>query len=175
MKDLRPAVFTWTGEAMVPTPESLPLCMRQFDKGALYQMRAMRERSVKSHNEFMALVKEAFDNLPEHLASRFPTVSRLRYWCLAKCGYCAEKTRIFQTRHDAKVFEDYVIESSTTSYCQVEGNVAMIWTPTSQRYKYDPEMDYEEFEKSKEAVLELLADMIGVHPRELKRNAGKAA
>jgi hypothetical protein len=175
VKTFQAAIFKWTGEVMQPTPESLPLCMRQFEIGELYQLSAERQRSVASHREFMALINEAFANLPEQHQGRWPTVDRLRYWCLVKCNYSHEETFPWQTKQDADRFVEYVLAKQENCIAQADGNVARVWTAKSQRYKHDPEMAFEEFEKAKEDVLQLLADLIGVHPRELKRNAGKAA
>lgn len=174
MRDLRPVIVNWDGEKLAPTPESLPLCMRQFEKGELYQLSAERQRSVASHREFMALVNEAFHNLPERYADRFPTVDRLRYWCLVKCNYCHEQTIVCDTVREAERWGNFLMQLQEDAIVQWTGGVIKMWTPKSQRYKHNPEMSYEEFEQAKEAVLELLAEMIGVHPRDLRKNAGMA-
>src|SRR6516225_12358696 len=135
MKDLRPAVFVWTGEVMQPTPESLPLCMRQFTKDELYQLSAERQRSVASHREFMALIDEAFTNLPERHQGRWATADRLRYWCLCKCNYAHEETFPYETTGDAERFVDYVLTKHENCIAKADGKIARVWTAKSQRYK----------------------------------------
>jgi len=172
MKNLQPAVFTWDGEVMRPTPVSLPLCMRQFVRGESYLLTAEEQRSAASHREFMALVHEAWTNLPERLEATFPTPDKLRYWCLIAEGFAHEKTILLQTRGDAQRVYEYLLEGPENTHAEINGNVVKVWTAKSQRYAA---MHKQEFESAKEAVLERLAELIGVHPRELSKNAGRAA
>ncbi len=173
MKDLLPTVYRWNGVAMLPKAESLPLCIRQFTVDEEYRLTVEEERSVASHKHYFAAVHEAWQNLPEHLASHFPTAERLRHWCLVKCGYAAEQNIVLETMRDAERFAEYVAEyRGDDTFVKREGNVIKIWTAKSQSTRA---MDKDEFQVSKSAVLELLSDMIGTSVTELKKNAGKAA
>ncbi len=173
MKDLQPAVFVWLDNAMVPLASSLPLCIRQFTDGEEYRLTVEEERSVASHKHYFAAIHEAWQNLPEHLAERFPNAERLRHWALVKCGYAAEQSIVLETTRDAERFAEYVAEyRGDDTFVQRSGNVIKIWTAKSQSTRA---MDKDEFQASKTAVLDLLSDMIGTSVTELKKNAGKAA
>jgi hypothetical protein len=174
MKDLQPAVFKWlSGPAvMMPSPASLPLCLRQFVGGEEYRLSAEEERSVASHRQFMAVVNEAFDQLPERYAGRFKSADHLRYWCLISCGFASEKTVLLDTEQDAQRVADYIAQEHQNTHVQVRGNVVTIWTAKSQKYE---SMNKKEFEATHHAVFDLLSDMIGTSVTELKKNAGRAA
>ena len=173
MKNLQPVIMTWNGQSMTPMPMSFPLCMRQFTIGEQYRLVAEEERSVQSHKHYFAAVYEAWQNLPEDLAARFPTAEILRHWCLVKCHYATEKTVVLETMRDAEYLYEYICEKrDNDTFVQRSDNVIKIWTAKSQSTRA---MDREEFQRSKEAVLGLLSELIGTSVGELKKNAGKAA
>ncbi len=175
MKDLQPAVFRWDNISyvMVPLAASLPLCIRQFTDGEEYRLAAEEERSAASHKHYFAAIHEAWQNLPENLADRFPTAERLRHWCLVKCGYATEQIIVLETVRDAERFAEYVSEyRGDDTFVKRDGDIIKIWTAKSQSTRA---MDKDEFQASKQAVLDLLSDMIGTTVTELKKNAGQAA
>lgn len=158
---------------MEPLPEYLPLCLRQYQHNEHYRLIAEEERSAASHRHYFAVIHEAWQNLPEHLAARFPTAERLRHWCLVKCHYATEQTIVLETYHDAERFAEYISEKrDDDTFCQRSGNVVKIWTAKSQSTR---SMDKKEFQDSKAAVLALLSEMIGTSATELSANADQAA
>ena len=98
---MRPVVFNWvevsipeTGElrrAMVPQLRYLNVAKRQFADGHDYPMVVLEARSRASHNQFFAAVDDAWHNLPEEIAARWPTSEHLRKWALVETGWFDEK------------------------------------------------------------------------------------
>ncbi len=158
---------------MRPIPNTIDLCLRQFVDGEVYRLTVEEERSAASHKHYFAAIHEAWQNLPENLADRFPTAERLRHWCLVKCGYAAEQSIVLETVRDAERFAEYVAEyRGDDTFVKRSGNVIKIWTAKSQSTRA---MDKDEFQESKNNVLQLLSELIGTSVADLKRNAGHSA
>jgi hypothetical protein len=157
---------------MAPIQESLPLCLRQFEVGEAYEFTPKPQRSVAAHRYFMTIINEAWHNLPEHLVQRFPTVDRLRYACLVKCGFADEKILVLKTAHDAVRGLELLTELYENVVAENDGNILRIWTAHSQKFE---NMDGEVFLKTMQPVFDMLSDMLGVSVTELKKNAGRAA
>src|SRR5277367_704313 len=90
----RPVFMRWdkAGRVFHPHPSFFAYCDREFEDGGVYPMETVQERSMKSHNQYFAAVKEGFDNLSEENSKQFPTPKHLRKLCLVQCGYCTEST-----------------------------------------------------------------------------------
>jgi hypothetical protein len=121
---------------------------------------------------YFAAVREAWLNLPEHLAGSFLTPEQLRKWALVKCGYADEQSVVLESMLDALRYCNYLTRAKPNSVVVCKGNALKIWTARSQKRKV---MKPQEFKESANAVLDLLSDMIGTRVTELKRNAGRAA
>lgn len=121
-----------------------------------YRLIVAAERSAASHRQYMASVQEAWANLPEHLAEHFPSPDHLRKWALIKTGFC----------NIQKIVGKHRIAVNGYSVVTVEDGVATIYTAKSQNYSAMPK---KEFEASKKAVLDLLADVVGVTAEELMK------
>lgn len=171
----KPALFVWDGSVMVPNPPSLALCINQFEKGVLYRLTAEEERSLVSHRHYMAVIAEAYNNLPHQYDGMFRSPNHLRYWCLIVRGFCDEKIVILDTPADAQKFADYVIGQGDNMHAQISGPIVKIWTAHSQRFSREGGMDKETFQASKDAVFDQLADMLGISTAQLTENAGRAA
>lgn len=168
-----PIMFTWTGDAMVPRDRRFAYqCDRQFVVGSEYTLVQHEDRSAARHRFFFAAVNEVWRNLPEQIAATFPSAEHLRKWALIRAGYRSERTHIAATKAEAlrlaafiKPIDDYAIV--TTS-----GLSVTVWTAKSQSVRA---MGKKEFYESKEAVLGVLADLIGTSKEALSERAKEVA
>ncbi len=167
--------FVWTGEAFAPQPGFARRCDETFVIGQRYILTEVQERSSKSHNQFFAIVNEAFANLSEEDVTRFPSATVLRKHCLIRAGFCdvqetackfkTEANRLAATiQATAAMLDDYVIVT-------VRGKVVTSYRAKSMKL---PAMDKATFQDAKDKVLAILADMLGVDPMALSSRAEAA-
>ena len=151
-----PVYFKWNGEAMKPIGRFSRLAERTFTSDMTYRMIVEEERSGASHRQFMAAVHEAWMQLPEPWDIAFPTEDHLRKYALIRTGFCTITKVVGKKRVPV---DGYAI------VCEEDG-VTTIYQAKSQSYKA---MGPEEFQKSKTAVLEYLAEMVGVTAEQLMK------
>lgn len=168
-----PLPYTWDGESMVPlNPRIAALCDRQYVIGETYQLGRMEGRSTASHNHQFAWLHDAWLNLPEHYAGRFPTEEHLRKFALIKAGYCDQSQFVCSSKAEAirlamwaRKIDEYALVVATES-------VVTIFTAKSQSKKA---MGAKDFQESKQRVLDIIAGMLDVEPKALTANGGMAA
>lgn len=165
-----PLLFSWDGEVMRPRHPAL--ADKQFVVGENYRLEVREDRSQASHNHYFAAVHESWANLPEHLAERFPTSEHLRKYALVKGGFRDERSIVAGSKAEAQRLAAFIRPMDEFAIVTVSEAVVTVYTAKSQSLKA---MGRAEFGRSKEAVLGILADMIGVSAPELQRNAGLAA
>lgn len=163
---IRPTVFVWNGQHMVPLPRFRQQCNQQYVVGEEYPLTMLEARSRQSHNHYFASVHEAWVNLPESIAVDFPSEEHLRKWALIQCGYCSETTLPCETGDHANHLAVMARRADAYSIVVVRGNVVKIFSAASQSAAA---MGREEFQKSKVAVLEKIAALLDTKPRELER------
>lgn len=162
---MTPVLFRWTGEAMVPLERHQKLAQRNFWEGATYPLVIHEERSQASHRQYFAAVREGWQNLPEHLAERFPSEEHLRKWALIKAGYCKKHEIVAPYQSEAvkivevlRSLDEYVVASVTET-------VVTVYTAKSQSLRA---MGKKEFQASKEKVLDVIAGLLEVERKELE-------
>lgn len=169
----QPIVFRWNGEAMIPaTPFMSRLADKTFIIGEQYRLAEEHERSGASHRHFFASIHTAWMNLPEAMADRFPTSESLRKWSLIKAGYRDERTFVASSRAEALRFAAFVRPIDDFAIVTATGATVVIWTAKSQSVRA---MGGKVFQASKQACLDVIAELIGVEPAALSREAGRAA
>lgn len=166
---LRPVVFQWDGDNMVPLPRFKQLCDRQYVVGEEYPLTLLERRSMASHNHFFAAVAEAWKNLPEDVAKRFPTADHLRKWALVQVGFAKERTIVCDSERHARECAATVRVLDEFAVIRVEKNIVHVWIAASQSTAAMPTR--EDFMASKSAVLDLLASMINVPRAQLSKEA----
>src|SRR5262245_27323138 len=97
-----PLIFHWDGESMVPDPRHQQACNKAFVVGERYPLVVHEQRSVASHRQYFASVNEAWANLPEDTAERFPTAEHLRKYALIKAGYRDERSVMCASKAEAQ-------------------------------------------------------------------------
>ncbi len=170
MTDL--VIFTWTDEGhMVPARGHAKRCDEKFTVGELYRMEVSEERSHRSHRHYFAQVHEAWLNLPEEWAERFPSPDHLRRWCLIKEGFCDCHMIYAPDLGMAKATAGVIRKINEFAVIIPDEHSVSIYTAKSQDLK---SMGKVQFQESKDAVLGKLAELIGVTTEDLKERAGQA-
>lgn len=163
-----PLPCRWDGEAFAPLPRFAKLADEQFVIGKVYTLAEVLKRSAKSHAHYFACVTEAWKNLPESYGDRYPTDEHLRKSALIKAGYRDERSLVCSSRAEALRLASFVSAMDDYAIVTVVASVVTVYTAKSQNEKA---MDGPTFQASKDAVLGILAEMIGVEPTTLSSAA----
>ncbi len=168
----QPITFIWSGREMVPLTRYKAMCEREFKLGEEYALIPHKDRSDASHGHYFAVLSEGWANLPHDLALRFPTAEHLRHWCLVQANFADESIIVAESEDTARAMALLCRTLNPYAVITVSGNILKVYTAQSQSRKT---MDHDTFQKSKDAVLGMVSDMIGVTPSKLAANAGRAA
>lgn len=166
MADAPPVRFVWNGDGFTP---SSPYNARQADKhfviGEAYDLVEHHGRSHKSHAHFFASVHQAWQNLPEDLAVQFPTEEHLRKYCLIKAGYSDSNTLVCPTKASALAMAAFLRPTDEFAVVVVKDNIITRYTAKSQSVRA---MGAKDFQASKDAVLDIMAQMTGTTRKALE-------
>lgn len=165
-----PMSFYWDGSAMIP--RHVTIARRFFAEGEVVTMEVREDRSTASHRHYFAALKEAHDSLPEEIAERLPTPEALRKFCLIKAGFRDERTIACSSRAEALRLAGFIKPMDEYAVVVTSGATVTVYTAKSQSVRA---MDRQTFAASKEAVLNIVASLIGTTPQTLSSNAGAAA
>lgn len=162
----------WDGEVFRPiSPYWARRADRQFAKGEVLRLMDDPERSTNSHNHLFAAVQEAWRNLPPLMAERFNSPDALRKYALVKSGHCYSESIACPSHADALRVSAFVRSADEFAIVTVAKNVVTRYRPKSQSRQA---MSKEEFQRSKDDVLRVISELIGVAKQELS-DAGHAA
>ncbi|MDR3571234.1 MAG: hypothetical protein P4L81_03475 [Candidatus Pacebacteria bacterium] len=167
-----PIVFTWTGSEMKPLRRFEKACDNAFVIGENYSLAEHLDRSANTHRHFFAALHDAWLNLPEAVAERFPTEESLRKFALIKCGFADSRQFVAASKAEATRLAAFIRPSDEYALVTVSGHVVTVWTAQSQSMRA---MGKERFQESKTRVLDYVASLISVAPAQLAREAGQAA
>lgn len=166
-----PIATRWDGEAFVPLPHVARLADEHFVIGEVYHLVEQQERSPKSHRHYFCMIKEAWENLPDD-ETRWPTPEHLRKWALIRAGYADHEQIVCATKAEAVRWWPILSKADTFSVVVPRGPVVTVYRAKSQSMKA---MGKQDFQASKDAVLQIVADLISVTPQTLEERAGMAA
>lgn len=161
----------WDGEAMVPLPGFARRADAQFVIGQTYRLEPVEDRSAASHRHYFAAINEAWANLPDHMAERFPSPESLRKFALIKAGYADSRQIVAASKAEAQRLAAFIRPMDEYAVVTVDQAVVTIFTARSQSVRA---MGKAEFQDSKQKVLDVIADMIGVTSEALAAH-GRAA
>lgn len=167
-----PMLAIWDGEGFQISLRHAKECAARFVIGDKYMLSVDEPRSERSHRFFFASVAEAWKNLPEELAERFPTPKHLRKAALIQGGFYTETIIDCETAATALRVAAYARHKDDFSHIVTRGPFVVERIAQSQSKRA---MGAKDFETSKRAVLEIVSAMIGVIPDALTREAGQAA
>jgi hypothetical protein len=182
----QPIVFTWRevdvtapdGEvtrqmAMVPTMRYANVAKRQFgDADTEHVLEQANERSMASHSQFFAAIKDYFDNIPEKMQARWPTPEHFRKWLLVECGWFDEKEFDMISEKHAKGLGTFIRTEDEYARITISGKKVIVRRAKSQSLKA---MGKDDFQRSKQDVLELAEQFVGVPRAVAMKNAGRSA
>lgn len=168
-----PLLFRWEGDAMKPAgAHQQDRCDKEYVVGQTYRLMEWEERSDVSHKHQFAWLKEAWDQLPDDLKDLYPTTEHLRKRALIEAGFYDEEAIDAGTNAAALRVAASARRWHEFSLVIVRGPIVLIRTPKSQSRR---KMNAKDFQRSKESIMEIVAEMIGVSPDQLREEAGKAA
>jgi hypothetical protein len=163
-----PITYQWNGEAMVPMRRFQKACDQQFVIGEFYRLEPIEERSAQSHRHYFACINDAWLNLRDEMAGRFITPEHLRKYALVKAGYCDERTIVCSSKAEAHRLAAFIKPMDEFAVVLVFDATVRVYTAKSQSLRA---MGKKDFQESKDKVLEIVSEMIGVKPDELGRAA----
>lgn len=169
MSDAPPLLFTWTGDGFQPFGKNAQaVADKYFVIGERYRLVEYRERSTSTHNHHFAWLAEAWQSLPEHLADLYPSAEHLRKRALIEAGYYHEQVidagsnaAAIRVARGFRAHDEFV-------HTVIRGGVVAVRTAKSQSRRA---MNREEFQRSKTAIMDVIAGMIGVARETLARAA----
>lgn len=154
--------------SFVPLRRAQNLAAAHYGEGEVVLLAPLEERSEASHDHQFAWLKEAWLQLPESIADQFPTPTHLRKRALIEAGYYDETMVDAGTRAAALRVAAFMQTREPFAFVVVRGPYAVMRTPKSQSHRA---MGREDFQASKTAIMEIIANMIGVAPDQLARAA----
>jgi hypothetical protein len=168
----RPIRVVWNGVAFMPEVNELHYCQHWFGAGEVFVIDPEQERDMNSHRHYFAQLKEAWNNLPEKLMTKYPTEEIFRKKLLIECGYFHMSEMVCDTARDAATQAAFMAPDDPSMTIVVRGRVIVKYVAKSQS---TAAMDKEEFQKSKWDVLNMASSLIGVTAKQLEKNAGRSA
>lgn len=164
------AAFTFVWDARIQAmrihPGVAKRAAQEFDDGETYVLGAHQERSSASHRHYFGMVARAWENLPERVSARFPTSEHLRKAALIKAGFYDERSITLANNAEARATAAFVKPLDDFASIYVQGATVVVMTAKSQS---EEAMGPKDFQRSKEAVLAILSNIIGVDVTTLRR------
>ena len=157
-----PIVYIWKGGAMWPLGRFSNRAGAEFDEGSLYTLAVPSNRSKASHNHYFARIAEIWQTLPESVAMEpwAASAEHLRAYALIKTGWCQTQTHVCMGNAEARRTANVARRMVTDAHWRLvvaRGKQVDVYTPQSQKVRL---MGKEDFQQSKDDVLELLEKMI---------------
>ena len=171
MSEVPPLLLTYEGEGSFspPSPHWARLADKHYVIGERYPLVQHQERTHNTHAHFFATVADAWQNLPDDLAERFPTSEHLRKYCLIKGGFCDTHTLVCSSKSEAVRIASFMRPIDQFAVITVKDQTVTRYTAQSQSMRA---MDKQRFQASKDAVLDILAKMLEVTKPALEANKG---
>lgn len=164
-----PVNLIWNGEAFEPANQFWARkCDERFTVGERYALDEIHARSHASHAHYFATLHDIWLSLPERFAPQFPTSEHLRKYALIRTGFHTTVQHVCKSAAEAARLAAVIRPYDTYQLVTVNGPIVTVAHALSQDMR---SMDKATFQRSKEAVLEWCADLIGVDPSELTRAA----
>ncbi len=162
-----PMIYQWNGEAMEPLPRFHNLANSQLCIGQTYRLVEQEERSEVSHRQEFAWLKDAWLNLPEAVASEYPTTEHLRKRALIATGWCTVSDYVCSSAAEAARWAANLRrEADEYTLVTVSRSVVRVFKAKSQARGA---MGKEDFQASKRDILEWVAGLLDVTPGALEQ------
>jgi hypothetical protein len=162
-----PIYARWEGDVWRPLPRFAKLADQHFVIGEDYPLVVEEERSEVTHRHEFAWLREAWRNLPEHLADEYPTAEHLRKRALIATGYCTVTDHVCASRAEAQRTAAFArAELDDYAVVIIRDNVVRVARAKSQSRRA---MKAPEFQASKTAILEWVAGLLQVSSEQLQK------
>lgn len=161
-------IAEYDGEAFAPIRQYQKHCDDNFVVGEKYRFTLQEERSIASHKQCFASIHDMWASLPERYDGRFPTENHLRKFALIMTGYRDEHSFACNSHAEALRFAAYLKPIDDYAVVVVKEGVVTRMTAKSQSLKA---MGKADFQASKQAVFDYIADMLGIEPTSHARAA----
>ncbi len=97
-----------------------------------------KEHSDPARRRFFAIIRDAFDNMPDHWRDLLPSSEHLRKWVLCKIGHCDTMVTDCGSRAAALRVVALVRQIDTFAVVEVRGAVVTTATARSMRKRVCP-------------------------------------
>ena len=154
-------VYEWDGEVMRPLQRFHNLANAEFVVGEKYRCEVQEDRSWVSHKHQFAWLHNAWLSLPEDVAARFKNEDQLRKHALIAGGFCDSTTVVCASPAEAARWCDELSKREPDTIIAASGNVLIQFLAHSQKRST---MDAKTFQKSKQAVLDFVDNLLGIEP-----------
>lgn len=168
-----PIIFQWTDDGVMRPVNDMwaKRADARFVVGMLYRMEEVVETSDASRRHYFAVIKDAWESLPDHLASAFETPEHLRKFALIKAGYHDKRTIACESVREARRVAAFIRPMDSYAIVTTEEALVQVFTAQSQSAR---EMKHGVFQKSKTAVLEFIEGMLQAEPGSAEKIGGGA-
>ncbi len=158
----RPVQCIYEGDVFRPANGyQAKLAAEQYGAGELLALEPVEDRSPASHRHYFAAIREAWKSIPEDQAAAPWALSpeHLRKYALVRAGYadaattdCGSNAAALRVAGAMKGLNEFAVIA-------VHGSTVTAYTPHSQSTRA---MGKKVFQESKEAVLNIIAGLLGV-------------
>lgn len=167
-----PIPMRWGDDgALHPLPRFAKMADQHYVVGDVHLVAEIEERSEKSHRHEFSWLREAWLSLPESLADQYPTTEHLRKRALIDAGFyneqiidCGSQAAALRVASFARGEDDFALVIT-------RGPLVVVRKAKSQSKRA---MKPDEFQRSKTALMETVAAMIGVKTDMLQRQTEAA-
>lgn len=165
MSDPVPIECSFDGESFRPINSWwLARARKQYTVGEVLNLADEPERSTNSHAHFFACLNRGWQSLPEEMAEQYPSPDMLRKKLLIKAGFCSERSIVCSSKAEAQRMAAFIAQGDAYSVVIPRLAMVSVYTAESQSMRA---MGKARFQASKTAVLDALADLLGVTSKSL--------
>jgi len=168
MAGVPPIPLVYEGDRVFrAAPRFAGICEENFGAGEIVVVEVLEDRSMPSHRQEFAWLKEAWANLPEDLQAVYPNPEVLRKRALIATGWCDVKDYVCISKIAARR-QAAVLGEHTDKYTviDVSERVVRVMKAKSQAVN---RMKKADFEASKRDILNWVSGLLQVEPEELQR------
>jgi hypothetical protein len=159
----------WSGTAFEPARRFMKECDAKLVVGQFYRLEISEGTSARSRAHYFARIRDIWMSLPDHLSAQYKSETALRKHALVATGWANSRQFIASDPREARRFAAFVRsrpddddEDQQYSIVTIHGDVVTELTPRSQKQH---RMTKDEFQRSKEDVLNYLEALVGVERR----------
>lgn len=158
----------WNGSSFEPQYAAQEWCQKSLAPFEHVTLTVYQARTQRSHNHQFAWLTDAIENMPERYQSEpwAQSEEHLRKYALIRTGFFDCQTIAVGSEDEAERWAPVLQQIDSYSIVVSTGDVVYRYTAQSQKMKV---MGKEKFQRSKTAILNFVAGLIGVHPEELSK------